>query len=471
MKVGRNDPCPCGSGKKYKKCCLEKDEEIALYSNEPKEDEWEPEDELDDENCDEDSYIQELDEESVLDDETEFSEISDEESALDDETELSEISDDESALDDETELPEISDDEMKLVDDWWDEYKKMQDTVKEREHLIAFIDRYPHLVDHLELDYEVLFELGGDHFENNIYEIFVELLLRIRKEFPVTYKKSFKYYDSDLIYWFTAQGRLDEIDEFFNYFKEEGKYNEKIEDLMVFFHAINRSDILLKLLVGTKYTEHLSFIISSNIMQRYIDKPVTDESIQSLLDEIVLEGIADEECTKENMKKRLLDYTRPFTPWADHLPKKRSQTEIYFFKICLNFTYFLYKNTGLSLSSARIISDFVHNYYERIIYRDNKRPVDIFCLDKKSILENTIKYYDTMLWGYDISCFIELNALYHFVSYLKTCGNISEERKNELQVMITSVYQEVYNVSKDQGPEMLLFNEFPLQRCFFTAET
>ena len=21
--VGRNDPCPCGSGKKYKKCCME----------------------------------------------------------------------------------------------------------------------------------------------------------------------------------------------------------------------------------------------------------------------------------------------------------------------------------------------------------------------------------------------------------------------------------------------------------------
>jgi hypothetical protein len=25
-KIGRNDPCPCGSGKKYKKCCMEKDE-------------------------------------------------------------------------------------------------------------------------------------------------------------------------------------------------------------------------------------------------------------------------------------------------------------------------------------------------------------------------------------------------------------------------------------------------------------
>ena len=23
-RVGRNEPCPCGSGKKFKKCCLEK---------------------------------------------------------------------------------------------------------------------------------------------------------------------------------------------------------------------------------------------------------------------------------------------------------------------------------------------------------------------------------------------------------------------------------------------------------------
>lgn len=26
MKIGRNDPCPCGSGKKYKRCCLDKEE-------------------------------------------------------------------------------------------------------------------------------------------------------------------------------------------------------------------------------------------------------------------------------------------------------------------------------------------------------------------------------------------------------------------------------------------------------------
>jgi uncharacterized protein YchJ len=26
-KIGRNEPCPCGSGKKYKKCCMGKDKE------------------------------------------------------------------------------------------------------------------------------------------------------------------------------------------------------------------------------------------------------------------------------------------------------------------------------------------------------------------------------------------------------------------------------------------------------------
>ncbi len=28
-KIGRDDPCPCGSGKKYKKCCLNLDDGMA----------------------------------------------------------------------------------------------------------------------------------------------------------------------------------------------------------------------------------------------------------------------------------------------------------------------------------------------------------------------------------------------------------------------------------------------------------
>jgi preprotein translocase subunit SecA len=30
-RVGRDDPCPCGSGKKYKKCCMKKGSENPLH--------------------------------------------------------------------------------------------------------------------------------------------------------------------------------------------------------------------------------------------------------------------------------------------------------------------------------------------------------------------------------------------------------------------------------------------------------
>ena len=30
MKIGRNNPCPCGSGKKYKKCCLENEKTFLI---------------------------------------------------------------------------------------------------------------------------------------------------------------------------------------------------------------------------------------------------------------------------------------------------------------------------------------------------------------------------------------------------------------------------------------------------------
>jgi len=31
MKIGRNAPCPCGSGRKYKSCCLDKKTSTPLY--------------------------------------------------------------------------------------------------------------------------------------------------------------------------------------------------------------------------------------------------------------------------------------------------------------------------------------------------------------------------------------------------------------------------------------------------------
>ena len=373
-----------------------------------------------------------------------------------------EIAETQKSISSEPELPEISEEENKLVDDWWAEYKKMNDTVKEREHLVAFINQYPHLVDHLGLWHEVLFELGGGHYRQGIYEIFVELLLRIRREFPVTYRASYKYYDSDLIFWFAAQGRWDEIDTFFDLFREDGEFDEKLDDIITFFHAIKRTDILLTSLAGSKCHRYIAGIIYNNIISRYLDQPASDELFQTMANDLIAEGMDAERANTEKWKNRFLEYKRPFTPWDENLPKKQSQAVDYYFKITNNFMYFLCKNAKMTFNEAMFLSDLLFDYYRRIIFHQQKKPVDLFCLNAKNIDKHTVSYYNTWFFYFDLRCFIELNAFYFFAVYLKTCGNISEEKQHELQEMIVKIYQNTFEITKDKGPEMLSFEKFPL---------
>jgi hypothetical protein len=40
--TGRNEPCPCGSGKKYKHCHLREDQARAARGEQPVDEDWEP---------------------------------------------------------------------------------------------------------------------------------------------------------------------------------------------------------------------------------------------------------------------------------------------------------------------------------------------------------------------------------------------------------------------------------------------
>jgi len=362
-------------------------------------------------------------------------------------------------------LPEISDEENKLVDDWWKEYKQMNDTAKEREHLVAFMNQYPHLTDHLRLWYEVLYEMAADHFREGMYETFVDLLLRIREEFPYTYRQRFDIYESLLIYWYAAQGRWDEVDPFFTLFGRFGNNNgTRLHHLITFFKAFNRPDIPLRLLKDTKSHEAILSIIENDIESRYLDTPVTDESVQSLVDEMEAADVLNMDISKEEIliewKRQLLEYTRPFTLWEEHLSRKRTEAFRYYLPITNNFAYFLYKRYGLSFVTAYEYSYLLSEYYSQI-FSDKKIPKSFFCLDKEQIAEH-ITMERFLLLNSQIDMFVQLNALYYFTDYLRTCGNLAEDRKCELQEMIANIYHETFLESRDDGPEMLLFAKFPL---------
>ena len=475
MKVGRNDLCPCGSGKKYKKCCLEKDEQersanMKLMQNqnhfEPEVDEWEPEEknEFFDEDWDSHEEMFEEDESDDYSDE----DFDDESSHPDDDPqEEYESDDDESSdedeLDDEDSIPELSKEENSLINDWWNEYKMMKGTVTERKHLVAFIEKYPHLVDYMGLEHEVLFEMGAAHFREGIYETFVELLLRIRKEYPVTYGKCYGWHDYDMICWSVAQGRPEDIPPYFYYFQQDNTrdYYGKLVDIISFLRATNHSDILLEECKKGRCIKYSKHLIACDVMSRYLDKPVSQESVNSLMDEIILNGIElNYPNENEYWRERWLRYIRPFTQWDDNLPAKRTDAMKYYLDIANNFAYFLFQKTGLSFSSAEYYSDTVYQYYQKVV-SDYKRPVDIFCLDKdtfgkKSFL-NTFRGLQS-----DIDYLAQINALYHYATYLKTCGNITEEKEQEFQKQMVEFHRNYYSRFYDTGPEMLSFSNFPL---------
>ena len=471
MKVGRNDPCPCGSGKKYKKCCLETgqyevpvgtfeefDEDAFEESSTKSEDEWEPED-------DDifDNFITNVDENSDADKDGGGVD-DDEEDSDDDEGIIKKTKDqDLHTVFRSEELPKLSEEDNKLIKNWWKEFKQLHDTVKEREHLIRFMDTYPHLVVHLHLHWDALFEIGIEHLIKGIYETFVELLLRIRKEFPDSYKKSFRYYDADLIYWYAAQGQIDEIKPFFDWLKQDKKaeFNDNIDSIICFLRAINRSDILLTELASNPNTKRC--VIKTrfhHIVSRYLEEPVTEESVGLLMNELASDDIPQSwSGHAKYLSRRLQSYTRPFTVWDDTTPMKRSQTMDTYLDITDNFSSYLHKIKRLSFDSANFYANTIYEYYETTI-SSSKRPKNIFSFDKQSF-ETNLLLSNCTYFDFHVEQLAQLNAFYYYASYLKICGNITEEQKQAFQTYITEIYPECLSEIDKSGPEMLSFKQFP----------
>ena len=223
-KIGRNDPCHCGSGKKYKKCCLSKDEERILEKmketavvddGEP----WEDSEEepgwftLDDK------------EEAVEEEEAEIEEDENEDEDENDNTD----DDNDTHFDKETDkdissekspYPAISKEEEEIVDEWWDEYETIEhDPDKVRRHLQQFMDKYsPEMVENIGMEHEILFELGADYYRADRHEEYIQLLKEMRLIYPGVYKRSGGFYDEDIIAWLIANKQDDEIYNYLDYF-------------------------------------------------------------------------------------------------------------------------------------------------------------------------------------------------------------------------------------------------------------
>ncbi len=135
-KLGRNEPCHCGSGKKYKKCCLRKDEEDRRKEQE------EQQYELDVELGRIDPFAG--DEDWEEEPENEIEEYPEEEYDLP--PDYPPIFADESPEPDNSAQQELSPEEVAIIDQWGEEYIKLGDPDELRNHIEQFMAAHPELV-------------------------------------------------------------------------------------------------------------------------------------------------------------------------------------------------------------------------------------------------------------------------------------------------------------------------------------
>ena len=187
--IGRNAPCPCGSGKKYKKCCLEKDlaERRAAAPGADTGVEWE--------NV-QNSGAQEFSDATENGDVRNFTysrEIEPKESTVMDLTPQSELP---AYPNPREKLPSLPAKQQAIVDAWWKDFKplfKKMDLDPMIRRVVGFMEEHPELFVHLELEYEVLFEIGAEAGRRKEWPKFAALLARIRDEHPEMYVRSFSY--------------------------------------------------------------------------------------------------------------------------------------------------------------------------------------------------------------------------------------------------------------------------------------
>jgi len=236
--LGRNSPCHCGSGKKYKKCCLTQDEDIVRIEQNP------------------DLLYEEVEEEVVenheVDDDTDkfVNEFSP--------PDIEQITKPEAAS-----LPEITAKEQQLVDDWGEKYVTIKDPGEFLSHLKQFLQDYPALVPHLWLEEEALFELGAMLLRHERGNEYIEILLDIRQNFSDVYIRSYAYYDSDLMVYHISQGEVEKAAQFIDNFT---KYPDDDPDILFslidFLCATNQQSLLSELLKEN----YLKVLYSKNVI-------------------------------------------------------------------------------------------------------------------------------------------------------------------------------------------------------------
>ncbi len=465
-KVGRNEPCHCDSGKKYKKCCIQKDKEESIKQQEISEnprlewtsdEEWEEVNDLSDEIYDDD-----YDEEEHEGEEEYYNNIPDH---------IKKEVEKYSSRGYDEDYPCITSEEEIDVDNWWDEYKKMKDPDAIKNHLDEFLANHSiNAIHNLGLEHEVLFELISDFVKAGRADDIIPYMMEFREKYPDIYIKSAGYYDSDIISWLISKNRNDEIINYLNYFENYPiKHIEKLFELTDLLHATDNAEIILPLIKKVYkaicYSDEVfgGYEIIGSLVVSIYSKYLNKKNIKELINELKALDFefADLYYDINFWEERLINIIKDYEKWDEKLPKKKQQLYDKIFNICSNFEGFLNKEKNMSNISAEYYSKKMFDYFESV-FEGNKKPKSLFFFTKNQIDNIVVGLSKGFFSVNSLKALPILNSLYYFAEYLFVCGNFNETQRDEMQKITTEFHQVIYKKTINHQIETSVFEEFPM---------
>jgi len=455
MSVGRNDPCPCGSGKKHKKCCLAKDEAAvraqAVADAQAAEAARQAE-----------RAAQEAQQTQAT---REWEERRQNEPPLGGD----DVATKPKAVR-EPDWPPLPPEDQRLVDAWWKEVGPVYTGKggKEKcgwllERTLGFLDQQPRLFRYLYLHDEFLFEIGGALARSGHMDDYLALLRRLRREQPETYFQCFGYYDQDLIAEALRTGRREDIPAYLDLFRQHPvKHIDQFADVVDLLAWRGCETELRQLLETTARTivdspdvlggefglvwlTHLSVF---PFLEAGDDSP---EVMNRLCQAAFAVGYLDESDpgNQPALRRQLRLASRSAADAG--LDLKKREDEWFLHDVGWNFTGWARRSKGLTWTSARFLASALLDYWG---WEDDekKKATSPFGLNATRLDHYLAQRCRDFFCLKGVRPLSTLQAFHYFTEYLVAYGCFSAADAGALQSAVVDFYETIRGAVDPSDP-------------------
>jgi hypothetical protein len=452
--IGRNDLCHCGSGKKYKKCCLETDKKTVNQTVFPT-----------------NSEIEEVFE----DEEDDFFPVKpinfSSEWTDDDDTDDSDISEPERPG---LPFPELSKEEDAFLDKWYQKIKSIKKPIDKLNAAAKFMEEHPELVPAWGFEGEHLLDLNPNCYKEGYTEEIYNFLISLRTQYPGVYQREFGYYDSDLIFHTYIKGKKSDIPPLLdNFEKYPDAFPEKLFEVVNNLAAIGESAILFPFLKKThKQVIHSNKIIGGyeiitplmlHIEGKYIQENVTDNQYVQLCNEVreVIEvNIDDKFLSPDYWKEQhAIIYSEPGI-FSCSLSKKREKTEAYL-RFIKQYLKYLNENAVHNWVATCMIGFELTDYINYTLEINRGKKHKYFIFDEKVLDEYISQKLKNYFWVDTCKTNALLTGIWYFTQFLVETGNTTEAEMLKIRDTCLEFHALEQKINKGYV-ESAIFSKFPM---------